>query len=121
MTKIRRAMQLSQDNRLYFFQFPSPFPKFLPAPEVISLDEDTLMDDVTLEKGKGKEKETGRPKSVSFAPETKPGATSTTSEGAAKDAPLDGVIGRLEIYKSGLVKMRLGDNIVFDVSVLTLT
>jgi hypothetical protein len=36
-----------------------------------------------------------------------------------KDAPdpkLDGIIGRLEIYRSGVVKMRIGNDIVLDVS-----
>jgi DNA-directed RNA polymerase III subunit RPC4 len=33
-----------------------------------------------------------------------------------EDEPLDGVIGQLEIYKSGTVKMRLGHGIVLDVS-----
>lgn len=115
------SFQLSQDNRLYFFQFPSPFPKFLPAPVVIDLDSDTHMADAAAptppDKGKGKETDSARSKSVSFAPETKPEAkpSATSESDAAKNVPLDGIIGRLEIYRSGIVKMILGDNIVLDV------
>ena len=34
------------------------------------------------------------------------------------DAKIDGVVGQLEVYKSGAVKMRIGNDIVLDVSVL---
>ena len=72
--------------------------------------------------GKGK-------KVVSFAPGVKPPADGEASKTAklGSDAvkegaeailsppPLDGIIGRLEIRKSGAVQMRLGDGILLDV------
>ena len=56
-----------------------------------------------------------RRKSVSFAPETKPPAPVPEIQ-PKDDEPLDGIVGQLEIYKSGAVKMRLGHGIVLDVS-----
>lgn len=94
-------------------------------------DEDTSlteMEGVSL--SSASEKPVGilkRSKSVSFAPETKPpmpesgseaATTSTTAGTLAAPQPIDGVIGTLEVYKSGAVKMRLGDGIVLDVGIL---
>lgn len=36
-------------------------------------------------------------------------------EGGEEKQKVDGFVGRLEVYKSGAVKMRLGDGIVYDV------
>jgi len=52
-------------------------------------------------------------KKVSFAMDTTAGGSvEAEAEPATK---LDGVIGQLEIYRSGAVKMRIGDNILYDV------
>lgn len=68
-----------------------------------------------------------RSKSVSFAPETKPpGVTSDKGKEKEKEKEkepegppvLDGVIGRLEIYRSGAVKMRLENDILLDVRLI---
>jgi DNA-directed RNA polymerase III subunit RPC4 len=61
---------------------------------------------------------------VSFAADTKPpaSASGSTMPGiqvgpeASKETPkVDGVIGHVEIYRSGTVKMRLGNGIVLNV------
>jgi DNA-directed RNA polymerase III subunit RPC4 len=77
----------------------------------------------------------GKGKAVSFAEDTKPPAPSTpTPTKPAEDADkstdvdngkppprviTDGVIGQLEVHRSGAVKMRLGDGIVLDVTAAT--
>lgn len=72
-------------------------------------------------------------KKVTFAPDVKSASASSTSTPSATPVPeiakkadeevkkdetkrLDGVIGRLEIYQSGAVKMRLENGILLDVS-----
>lgn len=113
-----------RQEKLYFFQFPEPFPKFT-AP-------------VAPDKGKGVEKgerdaeDSSKPedikpdkgKKVSFAPDVKaPSGASTPStiepdKDPLKDAPPplpQGIIGRLEIYQSGAVKMRLENGNLLDV------
>lgn len=84
------------------------------------------------EKGKGKAEDvaddSSGPKKVKFAEDTKPpgsGASTPQASGAAtpqakkelsEDEPkISGVVGQLEIYESGTVKMRLGNGILFDV------
>lgn len=61
---------------------------------------------------------------VSFAADTKPPAPASgstmpgTQAGpeASKESPkVDGVIGHIEVYRSGAVKMRLGNGIVLNV------
>ncbi len=102
-----------RQERLYFFQFPEPFPVFQSRHTQQNADA----------KGKGKaEPATGEdpPKKVTFAEDTKPPAVD--APGADKDkeeesSTVDGVIGQLEIYESGTVKMRMRNGIVMDVSV----
>ena|ERR1700733_13710382 len=52
-----------------------------------------------------------RPKTVTFASETK--APMPVTEAGA--LVLDGVIGQLDVYRSGAVKMRLGNGTVLEV------
>ncbi|KAI0641967.1 RNA polymerase III RPC4-domain-containing protein [Trametes meyenii] len=105
-----------RQERLYFFQFPNPFPAFTSAQ---APDGDA--------KGKGKAADAGEDagKKVTFAQDTKPPAP-----GAAPPAPsatekqeaqtkVDGIVGQLEIYESGTVKLRLGNGIVMDVTAAT--
>ncbi|KAI0954065.1 hypothetical protein AcW1_006665 [Taiwanofungus camphoratus] len=106
-----------RQERLYFFQFPSPFPTFVsntpPPPDPAPAEEK-------------REEESG--KRVTFAQDTKPPApgpsntpnTTTPQVKAEKEqAKIDGIIGQLEIYQSGAVKMRLGNGIVMDVTAAT--
>ncbi|KAH9846037.1 RNA polymerase III RPC4-domain-containing protein [Lenzites betulinus] len=103
-----------RQERLYFFQFPNPFPVF-------------RQPQATKTESKGKEKtddggdEAG--KKVTFADDTKPpaaGAAPTEPSNKADEQPkLDGVVGQLEIYESGAVKLRLGNGILLDVTAAT--
>lgn len=102
---------------LYFFQFPHPFPTFV-SPSTVSAED----------KGKGKETNSEllevTSKKVSFAPDVKPAAPSglsgqsTPAQPGQTDAEptVEGVIGQLEVYASGIVKMRLSNGILLDVS-----
>ncbi|KAA1468820.1 hypothetical protein DENSPDRAFT_815390 [Dentipellis sp. KUC8613] len=108
-THERQGEDLGENQeRLYFFQFPEPFPVFVPSetPSAVA-------------KGKMPEVEG---KHVSFATDTKPPAAGTASRPESVDKEpeppehVDGIIGQLEIYQSGAVKMRLANGIVMDVS-----
>ncbi|PBK99267.1 hypothetical protein ARMGADRAFT_1160985 [Armillaria gallica] len=88
-----------RQDRLYFFQFPAPFPAFTPKgeapPPPLPTDK----------------------KRVSFAPNVKAEVPAPAEE---KEKPVvDGTIGRLEIYRSGAVKMRLANGILLDVMAAT--
>ncbi|KAG9126279.1 hypothetical protein FRC07_004131 [Ceratobasidium sp. 392] len=108
-------------NRLYYFQFPRPFPTFeLPTTETqgpIDVDMADTPGPSSVQKGKQK---------VSFADSTK-GQSLSDDEGtqpkvkAEEDSekPPGGIIGQLEIYRSGLIKMRLGNGIVMEVTAAT--
>ncbi|OCH93642.1 hypothetical protein OBBRIDRAFT_885313 [Obba rivulosa] len=106
-------------ERLYFFQFPSPFPTFVsrtPQTAAAATDSDSPKPEDSQKK-------------VTFALDTKPPAagssagaapgTSQTQPKAEEEPKVDGVIGQLEIYQSGAVKMRLANGILLDVSAAT--
>ncbi|KAJ6621308.1 RNA polymerase III RPC4-domain-containing protein [Mycena sp. CBHHK59/15] len=101
------------EERLYFFQFPGPFPTFL-------LQESAAPP------------ETPDPsvKRVSFADDVKPGSAASSARGSAappetpvpakqENSVVDGIIGDLEVYRSGAVKMRLQNGILLDVTAAT--
>ena len=107
-------------NQLYFFQFPRQFPTFLPLPEVD--DEEPEAMDVDGASAASR-------KAVSFASDTKPASSSSAATPSVKKEdsksgilpkkpapPPEGQIGELLIMKSGKVKMRLGKDIMLDVS-----
>lgn len=96
-----------REERLYFFQFPSPFPTFT-TKNTTSMEVDQVP--VASEK------------KVSFAPDVKPSVNADSSRTPSvvpaeppESSPVDGVIGQLEVYKSGAVKMRLANGILLDV------
>jgi len=69
-----------------------------------------------------------RQRKVSFAANVKPpGPSGDSSQASAgpqaeqtKESPaVDGIIGELEVYRSGAVKMRLGNGIVMDVRLIS--
>ncbi|KAF8216323.1 RNA polymerase III RPC4-domain-containing protein [Mycena galopus ATCC 62051] len=109
-----------REERLYFFQFPSPFPTFAP-PAAADVD-------VVPEPEAAADPSTKR---VSFADDVKPGSVPSSARGsmAPPDAPaapkveetplIDGIIGSLEVYRSGAVKMRLQNGILLDVTAAT--
>ena len=96
-----------RQERLYFFQFPAPFPTFVSELPTHS------------EKSEPPDNAPGNEsKRVSFSADTKPPAP--VPEDVDKEKPpahVDGVIGQLEIYQSGAVKMRLANGILLDVRV----
>ena len=98
-----------RQERLYFFQFPAPFPTFvseLPTPP-----------DTSGQANPTPESESTSTKHVSFSADTKPPAA--VPEDVDKEKPpahVDGRIGQLEIYQSGAVKMRLENGILLDVT-----
>ena len=101
-----------KQERLYFFQFPTPFPTFV-SPSSTNSEPSEKIDAPTSEV-----------KRVSFSADTKPPAPAPAPvpEDVDKEKPpvhVDGVIGQLEIYQSGAVKMRLANGILLDVSALS--
>ncbi|KAG7093882.1 hypothetical protein E1B28_007521 [Marasmius oreades] len=92
-----------RQDRLYFFQFPSPFPTFQSQS---SSNVEPSVPNLTFKK-------------VAFAPDVKPEQTNTSEQKEDSERSIDGVIGRLEVYKSGDVKMRLANGILFDVTAST--
>ncbi|KAG8744606.1 hypothetical protein FRC10_009831 [Ceratobasidium sp. 414] len=107
-------------NRLYYFQFPRPFPTFeLPIIGTQGpIDVDTADTPGSSSGQKGK-------RNVSFAESTNgqslsdedDNQPSVKTENSGK--PSGGIIGQLEIHRSGLIKMRLGDGIVMEVTAAT--
>ncbi|KAG6815798.1 hypothetical protein H0H87_011242 [Tephrocybe sp. NHM501043] len=99
-----------REERLYFFQFPSPFPTFV-SPGAASSDpvEDVPMADA------------GAGKKVAFTNPVKAEGGPAKALGEVEVAPpkVEGVIGNLEVYRSGVVKMRLANGIVLDVMAAT--
>ena len=76
-----------------------------------------------MDKGKGKAVDA--PKKVTFATPDDQGSDTTTptttkpedsTTEKTPDPPIDGIIGQLELYRSGAVKMRLANGILLDVS-----
>ncbi|KAI9464187.1 RNA polymerase III RPC4-domain-containing protein [Boletus coccyginus] len=111
-----------RQERLYFFQFPEPFPTFVSA-SVPTPESSREMDLDTPNRGPSALK-----RKVSFAADTKPPvlasesttpATQTNPEVPKELPKVDGVIGQFEVYRSGTVKMRLGNGIVLNVSEAT--
>ncbi|KAJ7043410.1 RNA polymerase III RPC4-domain-containing protein [Mycena alexandri] len=105
-----------REERLYFFQFPSPFPTFEPPkpaiPEVVPEPPAEAADPPT--------------KRVSFAGDTKPGSArgsmappETVPVKVEENPVIDGIIGTLEVYRSGAVKMRLQNGMLLDVTAAT--
>jgi len=96
-----------REERLYLFQFPTPFPTFSSKMTTVS--------------GSDQIPEVGG-KKVSFAADTKPDTMSSSSSPSVapsepkKLEPISGVIGQLEIYRSGTVKIRLVNDILLNVN-----
>ncbi|KAJ3998064.1 RNA polymerase III RPC4-domain-containing protein [Lentinula boryana] len=93
-------------QHLYLFQFPSPFPTFS------TKGSDNVQEETPL---------TQASKKVTFAPDVKvetevqPSSRGPSVPAEIKEE-LDGLIGHLEVYRSGARKIRLGNGIVLDVS-----
>ena len=94
------------EERLYFFQFPCPFPEFTQKPTSPPSTNNELLPDDTHRK-------------VAFSEGVKMEQNSYKSVESSKESKnlqlVDGIIGRLEIHRSGAVKMRLANGIILDV------
>ncbi|KAF9221339.1 hypothetical protein BS17DRAFT_785219 [Gyrodon lividus] len=110
-----------RQERLYFFQFPEPFPTFVSS--IVSPSESSLPMDVDMpDRGPSTVK-----RKVSFAADVNlpaPATSPAIAAGAVVEPPkeiskVDGIIGQLEVYRSGTVKMRLDNGIVLQVSEAT--
>jgi DNA-directed RNA polymerase III subunit RPC4 len=102
---VQQDHQGLRQERLYFFQFPAPFPIFVSQSSTQS------------DPGGNRDVSESQGKHVSFSDDTKPPAS--VPEDVDEEKPpvhVDGVIGQLEIYQSGAVKMRLANGILLDVS-----
>lgn len=59
-------------------------------------------------------------KKVTFAPDAKPeapsGSSATSTKEDNKEKKIDGVIGQLEVHRSGMIKLRLSNGTLLDVS-----
>ncbi|TFY53925.1 hypothetical protein EVJ58_g9171 [Rhodofomes roseus] len=107
-----------RQERLYFFQFPSPFPTFVSPSAQAAAAASTEQDPAAPGAA-----EVGGDRKVTFAPDTKPPApaqgTKPGERAKEADQKIDGLVGQLEVYASGAVKMRLANGIVMDVTAAT--
>ncbi|KZP01700.1 hypothetical protein CALVIDRAFT_547944, partial [Calocera viscosa TUFC12733] len=109
-------------ERFYFFQFPSPFPSFLPAPtQVVDVDAEMPDADPLLPPSDAPAGEKEKEKQVRFSGEgvkledgreRKP---SIGSPGKGIPPKVDGVIGRMELFRDGRVRLVLGEDIAMEV------
>jgi DNA-directed RNA polymerase III subunit RPC4 len=94
-----------REEKLYLFQFPTPFPTFSSS-------------NVTNVSASDQIPEVGG-KKVSFVADTKPDGSSSSPSVAPSEPkkvePVSGVVGQLEIYRSGTVKIRLANDILLNV------
>jgi DNA-directed RNA polymerase III subunit RPC4 len=108
---ISTPTQRNEQSSLYFFQFPSPFPEFSSSSSVAAKGK---------EKARETEAEGTNNKRVSFAPDLQPdpkasGPEIEQSTELQSTVEVKGIIGQLEVYESGVVKMRLANGITLDV------
>ncbi|KIK63813.1 hypothetical protein GYMLUDRAFT_162908, partial [Collybiopsis luxurians FD-317 M1] len=115
MDDLGRLPEDSSDDsrRLYFFQFPSPFPTFTSS----STGNDAMQIDPPTTPGT---------KRVTFAANVKnesdmqqSTSSLSISDSSETKKELDGLIGHLEVYRSGARKIRLANGIVLDVTAAT--
>ncbi|KAF8074814.1 RNA polymerase III RPC4-domain-containing protein [Lyophyllum atratum] len=99
-----------REERLYFFQFPSPFPTFVPPDSSpAAVEEEAIVPETA-------NKQASSANNV----KSEPGSSKNPAVDADIPTPkVDGVIGKLEVYRSGAVKMRLANGIVLDVTAAT--
>jgi len=93
-----------REEKLYLFHFPTPFPTF--SSKMTNVPASDRIPEVGEKK-------------VSFTADTKIDAGSSLSSVAPSESKkvehISGVIGQLEIYRSGAVKIRLANDILLNV------
>lgn len=112
-----QAVNPRDTEKLYFFQFPSPFPTFAPAQDDI-IDVDAPE---TPETGQKSPESKGKAKAVSWAAGVKKEEEDDKSRVRDNSknphaSQIDGVIGQMEMYSNGEVKIRLGEGVLMTVS-----
>ncbi|KAJ8521567.1 hypothetical protein ONZ45_g1724 [Pleurotus djamor] len=106
-------------DRLLWFQFPSPFPTFTSKSMEVTTNVVPDSDPPVASSSQSPLKK------VAFAPDTKPPAPSSSipappeEQKEVVDPKVDGIIGQLEVYQSGVVKIRLNNGILLDVTSAT--
>jgi len=119
---------LIRQEKLYFFQFPQPFPTFA----VPAAGEDVSVGSILVDEKKPSVSEKGaiadKGKKVSFASDVKGPEPDGSNMAPLPDEPglsitadrkIDGIIGQLEVHRSGTIKMRLNNGMVMDVTAAT--
>ncbi|KAG8995850.1 hypothetical protein FRB94_008738 [Tulasnella sp. JGI-2019a] len=119
----REAIDAADTEKLYFFQFPAPFPTFVsPTDSAIDVDAPDHVDSMQSSSTDAKQ---GKSKAVSWAPGVKAEGDNVKGDkrsGGSKRKPsaeIDGIIGRMEIYENGEVKIRLGEGVLMTVKAAT--
>lgn len=113
-------METTDTEKLYFFQFPSPFPTFAPSLDAV-IDVDALGQDDSA-RGSSADVKQGKGKAVSWAPGVKAEdedikSVRRSTGGKNRRSPeVDGTIGQMEIYENGEAKIRLGEGVLMTVS-----
>jgi len=87
-----------QTQSLFSIQFPTPFPTFSPAPDLGSQDT--------------------KPPTVPTPSTSSTTGTEQPSESKASGT-VDGVIGQLELYRNGTIRIRMPNGILFDMKSAT--
>ncbi|KAG8818261.1 hypothetical protein FRC17_010887 [Serendipita sp. 399] len=104
-------------NELYFFQFPDAFPIFShPSESAVLIDEEEIAERAN-ENTTTKTETPG--KRVSFAEDVKASTSGAATPHQPEPPRTEGLIGQLEIHRSGAVRIRMPNNIVFDVFAAT--
>ncbi|KAG8881554.1 hypothetical protein FRB97_009388 [Tulasnella sp. 331] len=122
-TRRHLARQTTDTEKLYFFQFPSPFPAFAPSLDVV-IDVNASGQDESIHSSSTDAKQI-KGKAVSWAPGVKPededikSSRKLTGGKNKSSSEIDGVIGQMEIYENGEVKIRLGEGALMTVKAAT--
>ncbi|KAG8930693.1 hypothetical protein FRC02_003795 [Tulasnella sp. 418] len=125
----RRNLEESGDEilsgeQLYLFQFPSPFPTFVPPTvnsDSIDVDAQPSSSTTSAKPDSPETDHKGKGKAVTWAPDVKNVEDSkpVKKEDDITVQHLDGIIGQIEVYRSGAIKMKLGSDIIMEVSAAT--
>ncbi|PFH46878.1 hypothetical protein AMATHDRAFT_68867 [Amanita thiersii Skay4041] len=100
------------DEKIFLFKFPSPFPVFLSASEFVTDPGPDTQKKVTFLTPAMIHEENTASISATITPNERDIGLLTSNK-------LDGSIGRLEIHRSGAIKIRLANDLLFNVNSAT--
>jgi len=112
LTSVILQTTAPREERLYLFQFPSPFPSFAPPGGFPPPPPTDGISDGAASSSNSQP--------VPLSVKGEPGSLKTAAsrqQMTATEPTLDGVIGELLVYRSGAVKMRLASGILLDVCI----